>query len=145
MEYLCGNGKIFPGPNEEQEVHKAIEFSETDTIITMTSPSDGRPGSRRRKGSAYNQDPAASAGKKPAGVHESAGGLQKDERIESLLTEIVTRLDRIEEKIDENVYPPESAIRPEFVKKVKKAQADIKKGKGKTYESMDAFIRAISE
>jgi len=28
---------------------------------------------------------------------------------------------------------------------VKKAQADIKKGNGKTYESMDAFIEAIPE
>ena len=145
MEYLLRYGKIFPVPKEEQEVHKAIEFSKTDTIITMTSPSDGRAGSRCRKGPAYDPDSIATAGKKPAGVHESAEGLQKDERIESLLTEIVTRLDRIEEKIDESVYPPESTIRPEFVKKVKKAQADIKKGKGKMYESMDAFIRAISK
>ncbi len=68
-----------------------------------------------------------------------------DRRVEQMLSDIVTRLERIEEKIDENVYPPESTIKPEFVKRVKKAQADIKKGKGKTYESMDAFIRVISE
>ena len=66
-------------------------------------------------------------------------------KIETLLTDIVTRLDRIEEKIDENVYPPESAIKPEFIRQVKKAEADIRKGKGKTYESMGAFIKAISE
>ena len=68
-----------------------------------------------------------------------------DRNVEQILSDIVTRLERIEEKIDENVYPPESAIKPEFVKRVKKAQADIKKGKGKTYDSMDDFIRAISE
>ena len=62
-----------------------------------------------------------------------------------MLSDIVTRLERIEEKIDENVYPPESAIKPEFIRRVKKAQADIKKGNGKTYESMDEFIRAVSE
>jgi hypothetical protein len=44
---------------------------------------------------------------------------------------------------DENFYPPESAIKPEFVKRVKKAQADIAAWKGKTYKSMDDFLREI--
>jgi hypothetical protein len=49
-------------------------------------------------------------------------GITKDERIESLLTDIVTRPDHTDEKIDENVYPPESAIRPGICKKkVKKS------------------------
>jgi len=48
-----------------------------------------------------------------------------------------------EKKIDENVYPPESAIKPAFIKRVKKAQADIAAGKGKTYDSIDDFIREI--
>jgi hypothetical protein len=111
----------------------------------MTSRAAGQSGSRSRKGFVYDPQRITAAEKKPAGVHESAGGLAKNEKIETLLTDIVSRLDRIEEKIDENVYPPESAIKPEFVKRVKKAQADIKKGKGKTYDSMDDFIRAISE
>jgi len=50
---------------------------------------------------------------------------------------------RAEREIDENFYPPESAIKPEFVKRVKKAQADIAAGKRKTYGSMDEFIREI--
>lgn len=66
-------------------------------------------------------------------------------KVEQMLSDIVTRLERIEEKIDETVYPPESAIKPEFVKRVKKAQADFAAGKRKTYDSMDDFIRAISE
>ncbi|MDD1693566.1 MAG: hypothetical protein LUQ71_02460 [Methanoregula sp.] len=84
-------------------------------------------------------------------VTYSVGGVSEstlrgpDRNVELMLSDIVTRLERIEEKIDENVYPPESAIKPEFVKRVKKAQADIKKGKGKTYDSMDDFIQAISE
>ncbi|MFZ1127540.1 DUF2683 family protein [Methanoregula sp.] len=81
----------------------------------------------------------------PAGVQDSSLDAAVNRKIETLLTDIVTRLDRIEEKIDENVYPPESAIRPEFIRQVKKAEADIRKGKGKTYESMGAFIKAISE
>jgi len=83
----------------------------------------------------------------PDGVYESASRpiSSKNQQIEQMLSNIITRLERIEEKIDENVYPPESAIKPEFIRQVKKAEADIRKGKGKTYESMDAFIRAISE
>lgn len=66
-----------------------------------------------------------------------------DRKVEQMLSDIVTRLERIEEKIDENVYPPESAIKPEFVMRVKKAKADIKKGKGKTYISIDDFFKEI--
>ncbi|MEN6611230.1 MAG: DUF2683 family protein [Methanoregulaceae archaeon] len=65
--------------------------------------------------------------------------------VETLLSDIVARLERIEEKIDENVYPPESAIRPEYIKKVKKARSDIAAGNRKEYDSMDAFLRAVSE
>ena len=97
----------------------------------------------RRSG--YTYLPRHSGTDITAGVHESSPDAVSGRKIETLLSDIVTRLDRIEEKIDENVYPPESAIRPEFIRKIKKAQADIRKGKGKTYESMDAFIRAISE
>jgi hypothetical protein len=81
------------------------------------------------------------------GVYESAPhrAVTEKQQIEGMLANIIDRLERIEEKIDENVYPPESAIRPEFIRRVKKARADSKKGNGKRYESMDAFIRAISE
>ena len=111
----------------------------------MTSRAAGQSGSRTRKGFAYDPQRITAVKEEPDGVHESAGGLVKNEKIELLLTDIVSRLDRIEEKIDENVYPPQSAIKPEFIKRVKKAQADIAAGKGKTYNSMDDFIRAISK
>jgi len=82
-----------------------------------------------------------------SGVYESSPPVPaaRDREIQAMLADIISRLNRIEEKIDENVYPPESAIRPEFIRQVKKAEADIRKGKGTTYESMGAFIRAISE
>ena len=79
------------------------------------------------------------------GVCETSPGATNNQRIETMLLDVLQRLERIEEKIDENVYPPESAIKPAFIRQVKKAEADIRKGKGTTYESMDAFIRAISE
>ena len=109
----------------------------------MTSRAAGQSGSRTRKGFAYDPQRITAVGEKSAGVHESAGGLVKNEKIELLLTDIVNRLDRIEEKIDENVYPPESAIKPEFIIKLKKAHTDIKKGKWKTYNSIDDFFKEI--
>ena len=78
------------------------------------------------------------------GVHESSVQIRgTDRKIEEMLSDIVTRLERIEEKIDENVYPPESAFKPEFISRIKKARADIKKGKGKTYNSIDDFFKEI--
>jgi len=109
----------------------------------MASRATGHSGSRGRKGFAYDLKPISAVGERPDGVNESTGGLPKDANIELLLTDIVSRLDRIEEKIDENVYPPETAIKPEFIKKLKKAKADIKKGKGKTYNSIDDFFKEI--
>jgi hypothetical protein len=98
---------------------------------------------RSGRGYTYREPASGLPGHQPAGVHESYSG--GSGRIETMLSDIVTRLERIEEKIDENVYPPESAIKPEFIRRVKKAQADIAAGKGKTYDSMDAFIRALNE
>jgi hypothetical protein len=78
------------------------------------------------------------------GVSESSLPVKGTERkVERMLSDIVTRLERIEEKIDENIYPPESAIKPEFIKRVKRAQADIRKGKGKMYNSIDDFFKEI--
>ena len=111
----------------------------------MTSRAAGQSGSRTKKGFAYDPQRIAAVGEKPGGVHETAGGLVKNTKIELLLTDIVSRLDRIEEKIDENVYPPESAIKPEFIKRVKNAQADIAAGKGKTYDSIDDFILSLED
>ncbi len=77
-------------------------------------------------------------------VSESSAPARNAERkVEAILSDIVSRLERIEEKIDENVYPPESTIKPELVRQVKKAKAEIKKGKGKSYNSVDDFFKEI--
>jgi hypothetical protein len=75
-------------------------------------------------------------------VMESVPGNPKIERI---LSDILVKLERIEEKIDEAVYPPESAIRPAYVKKIKEIDAGLAKEKSKTYASMDEFIRNIKQ
>lgn len=78
---------------------------------------------------AMNYKTATSPGTPVGGVNESsipARGV--DRKVEAILSDIVTRLERIEEKIDENVYPPESAMKSDFVKDVKKARSEIDEG-----------------
>jgi hypothetical protein len=78
-------------------------------------------------------------------VMESAPATPGNQKIERILSDILARLERIDEKLDEAVYPPESAIKPAYVKKIKETDAGLKRGKGKTYPSMDAFIRNIKQ
>lgn len=98
------------------------------------------------------QDPVSRGHQEPlivrkislGGVYESTPNVPGSSRnVEEMLENIITRLERIEEKIDENVYPPESMIKPEFIQQVKKARADIKLGKGKMYNSIDDFFMEI--
>ena len=79
------------------------------------------------------------------GVREATLIAYNDPKIEQMRSDIILRLERIEKRIDEIAYLPESFIKPEFIKRVKKSMSDIAEGKGKTYKSMDDFIRAISE
>ena len=74
-------------------------------------------------------------------VMESVPTTPGNQKIERILSDILIRLERIEEKIDEALYPPESAIRPGYVKKIKAIDAGLAQEKGKTYASMDEFIR----
>jgi len=78
-------------------------------------------------------------------VMESVPGTPGNEKAEKILSEILARLERIQEKIDEAVYPPESTIRPAYIKKIKEAGSGLAKGKGKTYPSMEDFIRNIKQ
>jgi len=78
-------------------------------------------------------------------VMESVPAISGNLKAEKLLSEILARLERIEEKIDEAVYPPESSIRPAYVKKIREAGSGLAKGKGKTYPSMEDFIRNIKQ
>jgi len=77
------------------------------------------------------------------GVVSESSLRASDRYLKQMLADIVSRLERIEEKIDESVYPPESAINPEFVRQVKKARTEIKKGKGKQYDTIDDFFKEI--
>lgn len=98
---------------------------------------------RRKAESSYI--PAASGNETVPNVMESVPGSHGIPKIERILSDILVKLERIEEKIDEAVYPPESAIRPAYVKKIKEAESGLSKGKGKTYSSVDNFIRKIKE
>ncbi|MFZ1128298.1 hypothetical protein [Methanoregula sp.] len=43
------------------------------------------------------------------------------------------------------VHLTESAIRPEYIRKIKKIQARLSKGRAKTCASMDDFIAALRQ
>lgn len=101
--------------------------------------------STKKSGITYTKTLEDAGSVTPAGVCESSPDAAGNRKIETLLSDIVTRLDRIEEKIDETVYPPESAIRPEYIRKIKKIQAGSSKGRAKTYASMDDFIAALKQ
>ena len=74
-------------------------------------------------------------------VMESVPATPGNQKIEKLLADILERLERIDEKLDEAVYPPESSIKPAYVKKIKEIDAELTKEKRKTFASMDEFIR----
>lgn len=78
-------------------------------------------------------------------VMESVPATPGNQKIEKILSDILARLERIDEKLDEAVYPPESAIKPAYVKKIRGMSAALTKEKGKTYASMDEFIRKIKQ
>jgi len=111
----------------------------------MPSGVETRSKGRKRSGLTYKTPNRDLVSGSPSGVRESYLGGAGNQKIETLLTDIVTRLERIEEKIDETVYPPESAIRPEYIRKVKKAQDEISRGKATTYRSMDDFIQSLTQ
>ena len=78
-------------------------------------------------------------------VMESVPATPANQKIERILSDILVKLERIEEKIDEAVYPPESAIKPAYIKKIKEIDAGLTHEKAKTYASMDEFIRNIKQ
>lgn len=104
-----------------------------------------RPKKARRRKAESLRTTEASPGEIVPCVMESVPGASGNPMIERILSDILVKLDRIEEKIDEAVYPPESAIRPAYVKKIKEAESGLSKEKGKTYSSMDHFIRNIRQ
>lgn len=104
-----------------------------------------QPGKMRKGRTKISRTSCGSPDTSVSCVMESVPGTPGNQKAEKILSEILARLERIEEKIDEAVYPPESAIRPAYVKKIKEAGSGLAKGKGKTYPSMEDFIRNIKQ
>ena len=65
--------------------------------------------------------------------------------IEIMLTKIIGKLERIEEKLDESNYPPEETLKPDFIERVKNAEKEIPKGKCFEFESMDDFLKSVEK
>ena len=69
----------------------------------------------------------------------------KGHDIEIMLTKIMGKLDRIENKLDESSYPSEETFRSDFIERVKTAEKEISKGKCLEFESMDDFLKSVEE
>ena len=69
----------------------------------------------------------------------------KNRNIETMFSRILGKLERIEDKLDENSYPPEEAFNSDFVERVITAGNEIRKGKRLEFESMDDFFNSIEK
>ena len=69
--------------------------------------------------------------------------LYGDLNIKAMFMEIVGKLERIEEKLDETTYLQEEFFKSDFVKRVKAAEKDISDGKYLEFESMDDFLDSV--
>ncbi len=69
--------------------------------------------------------------------------LYGDMNIKALFMEIIGKLERIEEKLDETTYPQEEFFKSDFVERVKAAEKDISDGKYLEFESMDDFLDSV--
>jgi len=67
----------------------------------------------------------------------------RDLNIKALFMEIVGKLERIEEKLDETTYLQEEFFKSDFVERVKSAEKDISDGKYLEFESMDDFLDSV--
>ncbi len=71
--------------------------------------------------------------------------LFKGQDIEMMFTRIIGKLERIEDKLDENYYPAEETLRSDFVERVKTAERDVSKGKCLEFDNMDEFLNSIEK
>ena len=69
--------------------------------------------------------------------------LYGDLNIKAMFMEIVGKLERIEEKLDETTYLQEEFFKSDFVERVKAAEKDISDGKYLEFESMDDFLDSV--
>ena len=69
--------------------------------------------------------------------------LYGDVNIKAMFMEIVGKLERIEEKLDETTYLQEEFFKSDFVERVKAAEKDISDGKYLEFESMDDFLDSV--
>jgi hypothetical protein len=70
---------------------------------------------------------------------------ENDQTIQAMLVKIMGKLERIEEKLDESIYPPETSIKPDYRRRVKSIETSVAEGTCVRYGSMDDFLKSIRE
>lgn len=63
--------------------------------------------------------------------------------VEDLLHEIIMRLDRIEHRIDNAMYPDESFLHKDFIFHVNEQKKLLDSGEACVYSSMDEFLESL--
>lgn len=58
---------------------------------------------------------------------------------------IISRLDHIEQRLDEAIYPPEEHMSAGFIRHVEKQDQEIKSGKGISYADADELFSSFDE
>ncbi len=69
---------------------------------------------------------------------------KRESNPENLLKEILKKLDTIEVKIDEGIYPPEESINQKFIDVVEDRRDRVAAGEYRRYKKMDDFLAEIS-
>jgi type VI protein secretion system component VasF len=118
---LPADNPLIPGPagcsgdkkTIEKKTHGIIGMNYSDTV--QAEKKNAMAKKSKTSGNSYT-DPVPC-------VMESVPATPGNQKIEKILSDILNKLKRIEEKIDEAVYPPKSAIKPAYVKKIKAIDA----------------------
>jgi len=69
---------------------------------------------------------------------------KRESNMENLLKEILKKLDTIEIKIDEGIYPPEESINQKFIDEVEDRKDRVTAGEYRRYKKMGDFLAEIS-
>jgi hypothetical protein len=70
---------------------------------------------------------------------------EQQESIQGMFRIIISRLDLIEQRLDEAIYPPEEQFSAGFIKHVEKQEYEMKSGHSLSYNDADELFSSLNE
>lgn len=70
---------------------------------------------------------------------------EEQESIQGMFRTIISRLDLIEQRLDEAIYPSEEQFSAGFIRHVEKQDREIKDGYGLSYNDVDELFSSFDE